>query len=123
LGPVWCLVRWLTAVPLLVGLALLALVPNSELGLLFWWEWVSLRPLVSRRTPKYSRPERSWDKVPLNATGRTITALRPTGKILINDVEYEARSEGGWVGIKCLVLVIGSDAHGLIVREQALKTT
>jgi len=33
LGPVWCTVRWLTAIPLLI---VAALVPDSGLGLVFW---------------------------------------------------------------------------------------
>ena len=120
LGPVWCTVRWLTAIPLLI---VAALVPDSGLGLVFWWEWVTFQPLVSRRIPKPSAPARTWDTVPLNATGETITALRPTGKVLIGDVAHEARSEGGWVDPGRSVLVVGSDACGLIVREHIQTTS
>jgi membrane-bound ClpP family serine protease len=123
LGLVWCMVRWLTAVPLLIVVAMTALVPDSGLSFLFWWEWVTLHLLVSRRTSEPPAPARSWDTVPLNAAGRAATALRPTGKVLIGDVTYEARSEGGWIDAGQGVLVVGSGACGLIVREQALKTT
>lgn len=113
--------RWLTAVPLLIVVALAALVDSTGLGFTFWWEWVTLQPLVSRRTPKPPAPVRTWDTVPLNATGHAVTALRPTGKVLIGDAGYEARSEGGWVDCGRSVLVVGSDASGLIVRGQATK--
>ena len=116
LGPVWCAVRWLTAIPLFVVVPLSIIVPDGGLGFLFWWEWITLRPFVSKPTSAYVAPSRGWDTVPRNSTGRTMTALRPTGKILIGEVAHEARSEGGWIDAECDVLVVGSDANGLIVR-------
>jgi membrane-bound ClpP family serine protease len=96
---------------------LVALVPDGGLSFVLWWEWVTLRPLASRPTPGSRTPEHKYETVPLNAAGQATTSLRPTGKVSIDGVAYEARSEGGWVDAGAVVLVVGSDAHGLIVRE------
>ncbi len=51
------------------------------------------------------------------ARGRTLTTLLPSGKVLIDGVEYNARVERGWVDKDEDVVVMGLDAFGLIVAK------
>jgi len=49
------------------------------------------------------------------ARGRTLTTLLPSGKVLIDGVEYNARVQSGWADKDEDVVVMGLDAFGLIV--------
>ncbi len=49
------------------------------------------------------------------AQGRTLTVLRPSGKVLIEGIEYGARLKSGWADAGEEVVVVGVDAFGLIV--------
>ncbi len=49
------------------------------------------------------------------AQGRTLTMMRPSGKVLIEGVEYGARLKSGWADAGEEVVVLGSDGFGLIV--------
>ena len=51
------------------------------------------------------------------ARGCTLTTLLPSGKVLIDGVEYKARVQRGWVDEDEDedVVVVGLDAFGLIV--------
>ncbi len=51
------------------------------------------------------------------ARGRTLTKLLPSGKVLIDGVEYNARVQRGWVDKDEDVVVVGLDAFGLIVAK------
>ena len=51
------------------------------------------------------------------ARGRTLTTLLPSGKVLIDGVEYNARVQRGWVDKGEDVVVVGLDAFGLIVDK------
>ncbi len=51
------------------------------------------------------------------ARGRTLTTLLPSGKVLIDGVEYNARVQRGWVDKDEDVVVVGLDAFGLIVDK------
>ncbi len=117
LGPFWCLVRLVGAIPLLVLTAVVSPFSSDALSFLIWWEWVTLRPLVPR-SRRY-QAESGWvaDGVPVHARGRTVTPLRPAGKIRVDAIVREARSEGEWIDAEADVRVVGSDAFGLIVRK------
>ena len=49
------------------------------------------------------------------AQGRTLTMMRPSGKVSIEGIEYDARLKSGWADAGEEVLVVGLDAFGLIV--------
>ena len=51
------------------------------------------------------------------ARGRTLTTLLPSGKVLIDGVEYNARVQGGWADKDEDVVVVALDAFGLIVAK------
>ena len=49
------------------------------------------------------------------ALGRAITPMMPSGKVLIDGVEYSARFKSGFAESGDEVVVVGLDAFGLIV--------
>ncbi len=49
--------------------------------------------------------------------GRAITAMLPSGKVLIDGVEYNARCKSGCANFGDEVIVVGLDAFGLIVGK------
>ena len=49
--------------------------------------------------------------------GRATTPMFPSGKVLIDDVEYSARYKSGFAESGDEVTVVGSDAFGLIVGK------
>ena len=49
--------------------------------------------------------------------GRAITPMLPSGKVLIDGVEYSARCKSGCADSGDEVIVIGLDAFGLIVDK------
>ncbi len=51
------------------------------------------------------------------ARGRTLTTLLPSGKVLIDGVEYNARVQRGWADKDEDVGVVALDAFGLIVAK------
>ena len=51
------------------------------------------------------------------ARGRAITPMYPSGKVLIDGVEYSARLESGFAESGDEVVVVGLDAFGLIVDK------
>ncbi len=48
---------------------------------------------------------------------RAITPMYPSGKVLIDGVEYSARYKSGFAESGDEVIVVGSDAFGLIVGK------
>ncbi len=55
------------------------------------------------------------------ARGRVITPMFPSGKVLIDGVEYSARFKSGFADAGDEVLVVGRDAFGLIVEKPETK--
>ncbi len=51
------------------------------------------------------------------ALGRTLTAMGPSGKVLIDGVESQARFRGGWADPGEEIVVVGCDAFGFIVDK------
>ena len=51
------------------------------------------------------------------ALGRAMTPMTPSGKVLIDGVEYGARFESGFADSGDEVVVAGLDAFGLIVGK------
>lgn len=51
-------------------------------------------------------------------SGQTLSPLRPSGKVLLNGITYEARSEGHWIDSETEIIVIGSRAGNVIVRQR-----
>ena len=51
------------------------------------------------------------------ALGRAITPMMPSGKVLIDGVEYSARFKSGFADSGDEVIVVGLDAFGLIVDK------
>ena len=51
------------------------------------------------------------------ARGRAMTPMYPSGRVLIDDVEYSARFESGSADSGDEVVVVGLDAFGLIVGK------
>ena len=49
--------------------------------------------------------------------GRAITPMYPSGKVLIDGVEYNARFKSGFAESGDAVVVVGLDAFGLIVAK------
>ena len=49
--------------------------------------------------------------------GRAMTAMYPSGKVLIDGVEYSARFKSGFADSGDEVIVVGLDAFGLIVDK------
>jgi len=54
---------------------------------------------------------------PTGGRGRAITPMYPSGKVLIDGVEYNARYKSGFAESGDEVIVVGSDAFGLIVGK------
>ena len=52
-----------------------------------------------------------------DARGRAITPMYPSGKVLIDGVEYSARFKSGFADSGDEVVVVGLDAFGLIVDK------
>jgi hypothetical protein len=119
LGLAWCVVRLITAVPLLCVLGVAWLLSPDHSPLRLWWEWVAFRPLVPRN--RRAQVESGWgaEGVSVHDKARTLTSLRPAGKVRVNGRVCEARSESGWIDLNADVLVVGKDAFGLIVRTDA----
>jgi len=59
----------------------------------------------------------SEEKPATGTRGRAITAMLPSGKVLIDDVEYNARCKSGCANSGDEVVVVGLDAFGLIVGK------
>ena len=51
------------------------------------------------------------------ARGRVITPMYPSGKVLIDGIEYSARFKSGFAESGDEVVVVGLDAFGLIVAK------
>ncbi len=51
------------------------------------------------------------------ASGRTLTAMSPSGRVLIDGVEYQARFRGGWADPGEEIVVVGHDAFGFFVDK------
>ena len=51
----------------------------------------------------------------IGAQGRTLTMMRPSGKVVIEGTEYGARLKSGWADAGEEIVVVGMDAFGLIV--------
>ncbi len=49
--------------------------------------------------------------------GRAITPMYPSGKVLIDGIEYSARFKSGYADSGDEVIVVGLDAFGLIVGK------
>ena len=48
------------------------------------------------------------------AQGRTLTLMSPSGKVLIEGIEYGARLKSGWADAGAEVVVVGLDAFRLL---------
>ncbi len=59
----------------------------------------------------------SEEKPATGTRGRAITAMLPSGKVLIEGVEYGARLKSGYADSGDEVIVVGLDAFGLIVDK------
>ncbi len=49
--------------------------------------------------------------------GRAITPMYPSGKVLIDGIEYSARFKSGYANSGDEVIVVGLDVFGLIVGK------
>ena len=54
---------------------------------------------------------------PMGGRGQAITPMYPSGKVLIDGVEYNARFEKGFANSGDEVIVVGLEAFGLIVGK------
>ena len=59
----------------------------------------------------------SEEKPATGTRGRAITPMYPSGKVLIEGVEYGARLKSGYADSGDEVIVVGLDAFGLIVGK------
>ncbi len=59
----------------------------------------------------------SEEKPATGTLGRAITPMLPSGKVLIDGVEYSARFKSGFVDSGDDVVVVGLDSFGLIVGK------
>ena len=48
--------------------------------------------------------------------GTTLTRLAPMGKVLINDVEYEAISQNSFIDPKTPIIIAGVESNKIIVK-------
>ena len=56
-------------------------------------------------------------KIPnIGDEGTTLTRLAPMGKVLVNDVEYEAISQNSFIDPKSTVVVAGVESNKIIVK-------
>jgi len=97
----------LAAAVLLVGLMLyfeFAILPRTKLG-----RRLFLHSAVSGK----SAPGREADLT--GATGRTLTALAPTGVVEIEGRRHEAFSRAGFLEVDVAIRVVGADNFRLIV--------
>ncbi len=59
----------------------------------------------------------SEEPPPAGARGRAITPMLPSGKVVIDGVEYGARLKSGSANSGDEVVVVGLDAFGFIVAK------
>ena len=55
------------------------------------------------------------EQLRMGERGRAITPMTPSGKVLIDGVEYNARFKSGFADSGDEVIVVGREAFGLIV--------
>jgi hypothetical protein len=118
LGAIGCAIRIVGAVPLLPVAAVTAPFSCDALPFMMWWEWVRLRPLVLRSRRYEAETARNHGGIVVRVRGRTISPLRPTGKVRVNGITCAARSDSGWIDADMDIVVIASDAFSLIVRAE-----
>jgi len=64
------------------------------------------------------------DKQPTSGEcGRAITPMTPSGKVVIDGLEYNARFKSGYADSGDEVVVVGLDAFGLIVGKPESPST
>lgn len=93
--------------------------------LLLAWAFPSL-PILNRAVLKTAARATSAAAVLVTlpdagATGRAKTDLRPAGKVIVEGREFDASSEGPWIGAGSAVVVLRSGGSHLIVRATAPK--
>ena len=73
--------------------------------------------------PKLSRDKTDKDQMDclIGQTGTSVTDLKPSGKVLVNESEYEARCEDGFLNRNEPIKVVDKKAFGLIVRKLDCK--
>ena len=57
------------------------------------------------------------DEILIGDKGRTVSPLKPTGKVRINGQILDANSGGSWVDMEVEVVVVGGHLHDVSVRE------
>ncbi len=50
--------------------------------------------------------------------GAAITALRPSGKAVFNDVQHQVRADGDYIEAKKAIVIVGKDSFDIIVKER-----
>jgi len=56
----------------------------------------------------------------IGKTGKSLTTLRPTGTIVVEQQEYEARAQSGLIQNGTTIRVVNQHGHELIVREDTV---
>ncbi len=85
----------------------------------------------------YSFKNRSWERFSLKQTidssvneeqisglkigdlGESISALKPIGKAIFEDEEYEVTSKGGWISEHIKIRIIGIENHKILVEKDS----
>ena len=77
------------------------------------WQKIGLKANITSRNEPFE-----VDKIHLGDSGKTLTRLGPIGKVMINDVVCEAKSEGGFINENTKIEVIKVLNTQIIVKPK-----
>lgn len=75
------------------------------------WQRLSLKDKIESQSSTTAQ-----HSVTIGSEGITLSRLAPMGKIAVNGVSYEAKSQGGYVDSNCAIEVIGHEDSVVIVK-------
>lgn len=91
-------------------------------------QWVAFGTVFENTVQQETMPSNSNNRNQLSVskmigkTGKSITALRPSGKISLEHKEYEARAQSGLIKAGTVIRVVEIQGQELIVREDTPST-
>lgn len=82
--------------------------------------WLSKSPIVENDTAvakDYDSDENNPNKVLMGKIAKTVSVLKPIGKIVINNITYDAMAESGFIEKDVEVEVVQVDGLKIVVKQ------